>query len=117
MGEGVIYRGELSHQKCFNCTECGVELAPEGFYEKEQKPYCPKCVLSKFAKKCPVCSEFITDEPSVMIEQEKSGGKKLAHMTCFKCSKCSKNLMQASMEYIYEDDKIYCFECIKSGDL
>lgn len=60
MGEGVIYHGSLSHQKCFNCTECGTELPKDGFYEKEKKPYCAKCVLAKFAKKCPVCSELIT---------------------------------------------------------
>jgi len=41
----VVACSQHWHPDCFTCKRCGVRLARSKFYEKDQRPYCEKCIL------------------------------------------------------------------------
>jgi len=41
----VVACGKHWHADCFSCKRCGTKLARAKFYEKDERPYCERCIL------------------------------------------------------------------------
>ena len=55
--------GRQWHPTCFRCSHpnCGIQLSPNNFKEKDGKPYCLKHFNEMFLPKCYGCKLPITD--------------------------------------------------------
>ncbi|XP_029988717.1 leupaxin [Sphaeramia orbicularis] len=71
------------HPEHFFCTHCGGLFGPEGFLEKEGKPYCCKDFYYLFAPKCLGCGESVK-------ENYLTAANGTWHPECFVCSDCLK---------------------------
>ncbi|XP_041790970.1 leupaxin isoform X2 [Chelmon rostratus] len=71
------------HPEHFFCTHCGGLFGPEGFLEKDGKPYCCKDFYNLFAPKCSGCGETVR-------ENYLTAANGTWHPECFVCSDCLK---------------------------
>ncbi|XP_070817391.1 leupaxin [Chaetodon trifascialis] len=71
------------HPEHFFCTHCGGLFGPEGFLEKDGKPYCCKDFYNLFAPKCSGCGEAVR-------ENYLTAANGTWHPECFVCSDCLK---------------------------
>lgn len=87
------------HPEHFFCTHCGGLFGPEGFLEKEGKPYCPKDFYCLFAPKCSGCGEAVR-------ENYLTAANGTWHPECFVCADCLKPF---SSGYFMElDGRVLC---------
>ncbi|TKS74539.1 Leupaxin [Collichthys lucidus] len=75
--------GQNWHPEHFFCTHCGGLFGPEGFLEKDGKPYCSKDFYHLFAPKCSGCGESVR-------ENYLTAANGTWHPECFVCSDCLK---------------------------
>lgn len=71
------------HPEHFFCSHCGDLFGPEGFMEKDGKPYCPRDFYRLFAPKCSGCGEPVK-------ENYLSAANGTWHPDCFVCADCLK---------------------------
>ncbi|XP_076582856.1 leupaxin [Chaetodon auriga] len=71
------------HPEHFFCTHCGGLFGPEGFLEKDGRPYCYKDFYNLFAPKCSGCGEAVR-------ENYLTAANGTWHPECFVCSDCLK---------------------------
>ncbi|KAM7388314.1 hypothetical protein PAMP_024500 [Pampus punctatissimus] len=71
------------HPEHFFCTYCGGLFGPEGFLEKDGKPYCCKDFYHLFAPKCSGCGESVK-------EDYLTAANGTWHSECFVCADCLK---------------------------
>ncbi|KAM6962541.1 leupaxin [Aplochiton taeniatus] len=71
------------HPEHFFCAHCGERFGPEGFLEKDGKPYCQRDFYHLYAPKCSGCGEAVT-------ENYLSAANGTWHPDCFVCSDCLK---------------------------
>ncbi|XP_026201866.1 leupaxin isoform X1 [Anabas testudineus] len=71
------------HPEHFFCTHCGGLFGPEGFLEKDGKPYCCKDFYHLFAPKCSGCGESVR-------ENYLTAANGTWHPECFVCADCLK---------------------------
>ncbi|KAG7513401.1 hypothetical protein JOB18_006909 [Solea senegalensis] len=69
------------HPEHFFCTYCGGLFGPEGFLEKDGKPYCHKDFYCLFAPKCSGCGESVK-------ENYLTAANGTWHPECFVCADC-----------------------------
>ncbi|XP_020788836.1 leupaxin isoform X2 [Boleophthalmus pectinirostris] len=69
------------HPEHFFCSHCGDLFGPDGFLEKEGKPYCCKDFYNLFAPKCSGCGEAVR-------ENYLTAANGTWHPECFVCSDC-----------------------------
>ncbi|XP_039985468.1 leupaxin isoform X2 [Xiphias gladius] len=69
------------HPEHFFCTHCGGLFGPEGFLEKDGKPYCCKDFYHLFAPKCSGCGESVK-------ENYLTAANGTWHSQCFVCADC-----------------------------
>ncbi|XP_026161199.1 leupaxin [Mastacembelus armatus] len=71
------------HPEHFFCTHCGGRFGPEGFLEKDGKPYCCRDFYHLFAPKCSGCGESVRDNYL-------TAANGTWHPECFVCADCLK---------------------------
>lgn len=71
------------HPEHFFCTHCGDLFGPEGFLEKDGKPYCCSDFYQLFAPKCSGCGEAVR-------ENYLTAANGTWHPECFVCADCLK---------------------------
>ncbi|XP_012720319.2 leupaxin [Fundulus heteroclitus] len=71
------------HPEHFFCSHCGDLFGPEGFLEKDGKPYCCKDFYHLFAPKCSGCGESVR-------ENYLTAANGTWHPECFVCADCLK---------------------------
>ncbi|XP_060889149.1 leupaxin [Labrus mixtus] len=71
------------HPEHFFCTHCGGLFGPEGFLEKDGKPYCCRDFYQLFAPKCSGCGESVK-------ENYLTAANGTWHPECFVCADCLK---------------------------
>ncbi|XP_078116052.1 leupaxin [Sander vitreus] len=71
------------HPDHFFCTHCGGLFGPDGFLEKDGKPYCSKDFYLLFAPKCSGCGESVR-------ENYLTAANGTWHPECFVCADCLK---------------------------
>ncbi|XP_034035697.1 leupaxin isoform X1 [Thalassophryne amazonica] len=71
------------HPEHFFCACCGCLFGPEGFHEKDGKPYCRKDFYHLFAPKCSGCGESV-------MEKYLTAANGTWHPECFVCADCLK---------------------------
>ncbi|KAM7013207.1 leupaxin [Tautogolabrus adspersus] len=71
------------HPEHFFCTHCGDIFGPEGFLEKDGKPYCCRDFYHLFAPKCSGCGESVK-------ENYLTAANGTWHPECFVCADCLK---------------------------
>lgn len=71
------------HPDHFFCTHCGGLFGPDGFLEKDGKPYCCKDFYHLFAPKCSGCGESVR-------ENYLTAANGTWHPECFVCADCLK---------------------------
>lgn len=71
------------HPEHFFCNHCGDVFGPEGYMEKDGKPYCPRDFYRLFAPKCSGCGEPVK-------ENYLSAANGTWHPDCFVCVDCLK---------------------------
>ncbi|XP_042338694.1 leupaxin [Plectropomus leopardus] len=71
------------HPDHFFCTHCGGLFGPDGFLEKDGKPYCNKDFYHLFAPKCTGCGEPVR-------ENYLTAANGTWHPECFVCADCLK---------------------------
>lgn len=71
------------HPEHFFCMHCGGLFGPEGFLEKDGKPYCCKDFYHLFAPKCSGCGESVK-------ENYLTAANGTWHPECFVCADCLK---------------------------
>ncbi|XP_029284944.1 leupaxin [Cottoperca gobio] len=71
------------HPDHFFCTHCGGLFGPDGFLEKDGKPYCRKDFYQLFAPKCSGCGESVR-------ENYLTAANGTWHPECFVCADCLK---------------------------
>ncbi|XP_041862867.1 leupaxin [Melanotaenia boesemani] len=71
------------HPEHFFCTYCGNLFGPEGFLEKDGKPYCSKDFYHLFAPKCSGCGDSVR-------ENYLTAANGTWHSECFVCADCLK---------------------------
>lgn len=69
------------HPEHFFCAHCGDPFGPDGFLEKEGKPYCCKDFYHLFAPKCSGCGESVR-------ENYLTAANGTWHPECFVCADC-----------------------------
>ncbi|KPP72548.1 hypothetical protein Z043_108440 [Scleropages formosus] len=69
------------HPEHFFCVECGELFGPEGFMERDGKPYCSKDFYQLFAPKCSGCGQPVR-------ENYLSAANGTWHPQCFVCADC-----------------------------
>uniref|UniRef100_A0A8C7YQU2 Leupaxin n=1 Tax=Oryzias sinensis TaxID=183150 RepID=A0A8C7YQU2_9TELE len=74
---------ETWHPDHFFCTHCGELFGPDGFLEKDGKPYCSKDFYHLFAPKCSGCGEPVR-------EDYLTAANGTWHSECFVCADCLK---------------------------
>ncbi|TNN60688.1 Paxillin [Liparis tanakae] len=67
------------HPDHFFCTHCGARFGPDGFLEKDGKPYCCKDFYQLFAPKCSGCGESVR-------ENYLTAANGTWHPECFVCA-------------------------------
>nr|XP_020462706.1 leupaxin-like [Monopterus albus] len=93
--KGPIMRNILTaldqtwHPEHFFCTHCGGLFGPEGFLEKDGKPYCCKDFYHLFAPKCSGCGESVR-------ENYLTAANGTWHPECFVCADCLKPFTDGS---------------------
>ncbi|XP_039261106.1 four and a half LIM domains protein 2-like [Styela clava] len=103
---GVTYRDDAYHGKCFICAGCDVCLANEKFTSHDDQPFCLKCHVDKFSKKCYKCQKPITGlGGGKMISFEDLGW----HVDCFTCRTCSTAL--EGQGFVMLEDDTFCAGC------
>ncbi|XP_034555453.1 leupaxin [Notolabrus celidotus] len=71
------------HPEHFFCTHCGGLFGPDGFLEKDGKPYCCKDFYDLFSPKCSGCGESVR-------ENYLTAANGTWHPECFVCADCLK---------------------------
>ncbi|XP_689239.4 leupaxin [Danio rerio] len=71
------------HPEHFFCCHCGDLFGPEGYLERDGKPYCSRDFYCLFAPKCSGCGEPVK-------ENYLSAANGTWHPDCFVCSDCLK---------------------------
>ncbi|KAM3876086.1 leupaxin [Diretmus argenteus] len=71
------------HPEHFFCAHCGDRFGPDGFLEKDGKPYCNRDFYHLFAPKCSGCGESVK-------ENYLTAANGTWHPECFVCSDCLK---------------------------
>ncbi|XP_068447548.1 leupaxin [Clinocottus analis] len=71
------------HPDHFFCTHCGGLFGPDGFLEKDGKPYCCKDFYHLFAPKCSGCGQSVR-------ENYLTAANGTWHPECFVCADCLK---------------------------
>ncbi|XP_029005103.1 leupaxin isoform X2 [Betta splendens] len=71
------------HPEHFFCTHCGCLFGPEGFLERDGKPYCCTDFYQLFAPKCSGCGESVR-------ENYLTAANGTWHPECFVCADCLK---------------------------
>lgn len=71
------------HPEHFFCTHCGGLFGPDGFLEKDGKPYCCKDFYHLFAPKCAGCGQSVK-------ENYLTAANGTWHSECFVCADCLK---------------------------
>ncbi|XP_076009071.1 leupaxin [Genypterus blacodes] len=71
------------HPEHFFCAHCGDLFGPEGFLEKEGKPYCNRDFYQLFAPKCSGCGKSVR-------ENYLNAANGTWHPECFVCADCLK---------------------------
>ncbi|XP_054458978.1 leupaxin [Anoplopoma fimbria] len=71
------------HPEHFFCTHCGGLFGPDGFLEKDGKPYCCKDFYNLFAPKCSGCGVSVR-------ENYLTAANGTWHPECFVCADCLK---------------------------
>ncbi|KAM3618916.1 uncharacterized protein V6R79_000328 [Siganus canaliculatus] len=71
------------HPEHFFCTHCGDLFGPNGFLEKDGKPYCSNDFYHLFAPKCSGCGESVR-------ENYLTAANGTWHSECFVCADCLK---------------------------
>jgi len=90
------------HEECFHCSQCGKNLSPLKFYEKNGEVYCEEDYNQLFLVKCFKCSGSIHENP-ISVQ-----GKDY-HPLCFTCTKCQDPICHINF---HERKGIpYCEEC------
>ncbi|KAI1891624.1 hypothetical protein AGOR_G00145700 [Albula goreensis] len=69
------------HPEHFFCNHCGELFGPEGFLERDGKPYCRKDFYRLFAPKCSGCGQPVQ-------ENYLSAANGTWHPDCFVCADC-----------------------------
>ncbi|KAF6203525.1 hypothetical protein GE061_001856 [Apolygus lucorum] len=92
------------HKEHFVCKSCSTPLAGQGFYERENNPFCQKCFESQFSPKCAACNQAIIDTAMMAL------GKNY-HPGCFKCSKCNKPFANEVAAFQLIDNEPTCPTC------
>ncbi|KAM8874402.1 leupaxin isoform 2-T2 [Spinachia spinachia] len=69
------------HPEHFFCTHCGGLFGPDGFLEKDGKPYCCKDFYHLFSPKCSGCGEPVR-------ENYLTAANGTWHPECFVCADC-----------------------------
>lgn len=71
------------HPEHFFCSHCGDLFGPDGFLERDGKPYCSRDFYRLFAPKCSGCGEPVK-------ENYLSAANGTWHPDCFVCADCLK---------------------------
>uniref|UniRef100_A0A671KUA7 Leupaxin-like n=1 Tax=Sinocyclocheilus anshuiensis TaxID=1608454 RepID=A0A671KUA7_9TELE len=71
------------HPEHFFCSHCGDLFGPDGFMERDGKPYCSRDFYRLFAPKCSGCGEPVK-------ENYLSAANGTWHPDCFVCADCLK---------------------------
>ncbi|KAG1973607.1 leupaxin [Pimephales promelas] len=71
------------HPEHFFCSHCGDLFGPDGYMEKDGKPYCSRDFYRLFAPKCSGCGEPVKDNYL-------SAANGTWHPDCFVCADCLK---------------------------
>ncbi|XP_056132548.1 paxillin isoform X2 [Lampris incognitus] len=79
------------HPEHFFCAQCGDRFGPEGFLEKDGKPYCTRDFYQLFAPKCSGCGEPVR-------ENYLTAANGTWHPECFVCSDCLKPFKDGSFQ-------------------
>jgi len=95
------------HEHCFSCYVCGTVIGANTYtvapYD-EDKVCCMQCAESGRAEKCSKCGQ-------VMLGYKLSALEKKYHTQCFKCSKCSTNIVENSEFYTGNLGEPICKSC------
>ncbi|OXA50003.1 Paxillin [Folsomia candida] len=77
--------GRHWHPEHFKCCECGIQLNPNNFKEKNGKLYCEKDFNNLFMPKCGGCN-------TPVVSNGLTAMGKTWHPHCFNCTECKKQL-------------------------
>ncbi|BES97753.1 LIM domain [Nesidiocoris tenuis] len=94
--------GGTWHKEHFVCQSCSAQLAGQGFFERDNSPFCQKCFEGQFAPKCSSCEKPITETAVLAL------GKHF-HSGCLKCKRCQMDFSDNPFETINGDP--YCIKC------
>ncbi|ODM89592.1 Paxillin, partial [Orchesella cincta] len=97
----VTAQGKQWHPEHFCCTECGIQLDPNNFWEKEGFPYCENDFHKLFSPKCAGCRQPIKTKYIIAMGQH-------WHPEHFCCHQCGKQLHEN--EFYEKDGKAYCVD-------
>ncbi|XP_004645839.1 leupaxin [Octodon degus] len=87
------------HPEHFFCAHCGEVFGPEGFHEKDKKPYCRKDFLAMFSPKCSGCNQPV-------LENYLSAMDAVWHPECFVCGDCFSSFSSGS--FFELDGRPFC---------
>lgn len=87
------------HPDHFFCTHCGAQFGPDGFLEKDGKPYCCKDFYQLFAPKCSGCGESVR-------ENYLTAANGTWHPECFVCADCLKPFPDG--RFMESDGRVLC---------
>ncbi|CAG7817040.1 unnamed protein product [Allacma fusca] len=101
-GNPVHAMGKTWHADHFSCSDCGKNLSPNNFYERDGRLYCEDDFHRRFSPKCASCHGPIKDNRAVVAM-----GKNW-HPEHFRCTACNKQL--AENAFYEHDGKPYCVD-------
>ncbi|XP_012580720.1 PREDICTED: leupaxin isoform X2 [Condylura cristata] len=87
------------HPEHFFCAHCGEVFGPEGFHEKDKKPYCQKDFLAMFSLKCGGCNRPVLDNYLSAMDT-------VWHPECFVCGDCFSSFSTGS--FFELDGRPFC---------
>ncbi|XP_013401172.1 four and a half LIM domains protein 3 isoform X2 [Lingula anatina] len=107
----LIFAGEYTkameqdwHSGHFACATCDNSLTGQRYILKEEKPYCIKCYVDKFANTCEECKEKIGTDSKDLSYKDKHW-----HEKCFFCCDCKSSLVDKP--FAARDERLHCADC------
>ncbi|VDP84432.1 unnamed protein product [Echinostoma caproni] len=80
-GDVLKVKETFFHPDCFQCSACGICLAENGYYFRDNNYYCRKDFKQIFSKLCYKCGSYITSDMVSVLD-------KYFHHQCFYCHTC-----------------------------